>query len=170
MNATIQQPECHIHCLEFISEPLGKTEVTWQLRKRLRRFIKRRLNYLVNWLSEANRRRDTASTRLVHTATSSLQAGDQVRVRSTAGIRATLDRWNRLKGCTFLEEMMPYCGTPQRVFKQVEKFLDERDYRIKQCRGLVLLEGVICNGTADFGGCDRSCFLFWREEWLEKIG
>jgi hypothetical protein len=27
----------------------------------------------------------------------------------------------------------------------------------------------MCKGTAEFGTCDRSCFVFWREEWLEKI-
>jgi hypothetical protein len=80
-----------------------------------------------------------------------------------------LDRWNRLKGCTFLVEMAPYCGTRQRVFKCVSHFLDERDYLVKRCRNLVLLEGVFCNGTVDFGRCDRSCFFFWRAEWLEKV-
>jgi hypothetical protein len=28
----------------------------------------------------------------------------------------------------------------------------------------------MCQGTKDFGRCDRSCFFFWREEWLEKLG
>jgi hypothetical protein len=27
-----------------------------------------------------------------------------------------------------MEEMWPFCGTTQKVFKRVEKFLDERDY------------------------------------------
>jgi hypothetical protein len=98
-----------------------------------------------------------------------LRAGDLVRVRGKGEIRATLDRWNRLNGCAYLEEMSLYCGTTQRVFKRLERFLDERDYRVKKCRGIVLLEGVFCHGTADFGNCDRSCFFFWREEWLEKI-
>jgi hypothetical protein len=34
---------------------------------------------------------------------------------------------------------------------------------------VAILDGVICNGTEDFGPCDRSCFFFWREEWLEKV-
>ena len=68
-----------------------------------------------------------------------------------------------------MEEMWPYCGTTQKVFKRVEKFLDERDYLLKKCRGIVILEGIFCEGTKDFGQCDRSCFFFWREEWLEKI-
>ena len=59
-----------------------------------------------------------------------LQPGDLVRVRSKEDIRATLDHWNQRRGCAFLDEMWPYCGTQQRVFKRVERFLDERDYRI----------------------------------------
>jgi hypothetical protein len=51
----------------------------------------------------------------------------------------------------------------------MEKFLDERDYRVKKCKGIILLEGAICGGTAYFGRCDRACFFFWREEWLEKL-
>jgi hypothetical protein len=51
----------------------------------------------------------------------------------------------------------------------VEKFLDERDYLMKKCKGMVTLDGVLCEGTIDFGACDRGCFFFWREEWLEKL-
>jgi hypothetical protein len=98
-----------------------------------------------------------------------LKAGDVVRVRSREEIQATLDPWKELRGCAFLEYMWEYCGTTQRVFKAMERFLDERDYKVKKVNGIVILEGVICPGTPVFGRCDRSCFLFWREEWLEKI-
>jgi hypothetical protein len=98
-----------------------------------------------------------------------VQAGDRVRVRSKQEIQATLNRWNQLNRCSFMEEMWPYCGTTQRVLKRVGKFLDERDYLIKKCKGVLILDGVMCQGTKDFGACDRSCFFFWREEWLEKI-
>ena len=54
-------------------------------------------------------------------------------------------------------------------FKPLARFVDERDLRVKKSSGIVLLEGVRCQGTADFGRCDRSCLLFWREEWLEKV-
>jgi len=98
-----------------------------------------------------------------------LEAGDLVRVRSREDIEATLDRWRSLKGCGFLEEMAGYCGTVQRVLKRVERFIDERDYRLKKASGIVLLEGVLCSGTGKTGRCDRACFFFWREEWLEKL-
>jgi hypothetical protein len=98
-----------------------------------------------------------------------LEAGDLVRVRSLEEIEATLDRWRHLKGCGFLSEMAGYCGTTQRVLKRVERFIDERDYRLKKTSGIVLLEGVMCSGTASTGRCDRACLFFWREEWLDKL-
>ena len=99
----------------------------------------------------------------------SFKTGDWVRVRSREEIAATLDPFNELKGCAFLESMYQFCGTQQRVFKTMQRFLDERDYKVKKVRGVILLDNVICQGTPAFGTCDRSCFLFWREEWLEKI-
>ena len=103
-------------------------------------------------------------------ASTGLKAGDLVRIRSREEIEATLDDWKELKGCTFMPEMWEYCGTIRRVLKPMARFLDERDYRVKKCKGIVLLEGGICNGTLGLGRCDRCCYLFWREEWLEKIG
>ena len=161
--------ECQIHYLDQMSEPLRRGEVLWQLRNRFKRIIKRRLNYIRNLLSEVIGGRPSASALEVNAAASGLQAGDRVRVKSREEIRATLDRWNGLKGTSFMEEMWPYSGTTQRVMKRIDRFLDERDYRMKRCRDMVFLEGVMCEGTKDYGKCDRSCFFFWREEWLEKI-
>lgn len=98
-----------------------------------------------------------------------LAVGDWVRVRSREEIESTLDRWHELRGCAFLENMWQYCGTTQRVLTPLQRFLDERDYKVKKCRGIVLLENIHCEGTPVFGRCDRRCYLFWREEWLEKI-
>lgn len=98
-----------------------------------------------------------------------LTTGDWVRVRSREEIQAMLDPFKETRGCAFLEDMYKYCDTKQRVLKSMERFLDERDYQVKKVRGVILLENVICNGTPAFGKCDRCCFLFWREEWLEKI-
>jgi hypothetical protein len=100
---------------------------------------------------------------------SGLKAGDRVRVRSRAEIEATLDGWSELKGCGMMPDMWQFCNTSQRVFKVVERFVDERDYRLKKGGGVVLLENLICGGTPDYGRCDRSCFYFWRVEWLERI-
>ncbi len=96
-------------------------------------------------------------------------AGDVVRVRSREEVESTLDRWRELKGCGFLPEMQRYCGTTQQVLKPVQRFVDERDYRVKKASGLYLLDGVMCEGTESFGRCDRSCLYFWRHEWLERV-
>ncbi len=103
-----------------------------------------------------------------HDQMKSLQAGDWVRVRTAAEIAATLDGDGALRGCSFTKAMNAYCGTRQRVLKPVERFVDEQEQRVKTCRGLVLLDGVMCDGDTAAGRCDKSCYLFWREEWLEK--
>ena len=100
-----------------------------------------------------------------------LKTGDIVRVKSKKEIELTLDHLRRLNGCSFMEtEMTPYLDTQQRVYKYMERFVDERELKVKKAKGLILLDGVICPGTTEFGRCDRSCLLFWREEWVEKIG
>jgi hypothetical protein len=65
--------------------------------------------------------------------------------------------------------MWQYCGTTQKVLKPVKRFVDERDCRVKKVKGVYLLEGVNCQGFELYGECDRACFYFWREEWLEKL-
>lgn len=97
------------------------------------------------------------------------ERGEWVRVRSYEEILSTLDPFKELKGCAFLSSMAQYCGTEQRVLRSMRRFMDERDYKVKKTRGVILLENVMCSGTAVFGECDRCCFLFWREEWLERI-
>jgi len=114
------------------------------------------------------RRKVTLAVEPVAQASERLEAGDLVRIRSREEIAATLDHWRSLKGCGFLDEMAIYCGTTQRVLKRVERFMDERDYRFKKTSGVILLENVICSGTSGTGRCDRCCFFFWREEWLDK--
>lgn len=162
-------PKCQIHCLEPMSDPLKKVEVLWQLRYKLKRVLKRRLRYLSNRLARTDREPYTPVGTEGTVAGQALVAGQAVRVKSREDIQATLDDWNYLKGCGFMEEMWPYCGTKQRVLKPVRKFLDERDYRVKKTRGIVILEGLHCEGTIDYGRCDRNCYYFWREEWLDKV-
>ena len=171
--------ECQIPCLQSISE--GDAEVGPQsLRKRLSVALKRHLtprmkrtiktysNRLIDWFLKVRGRGQVSFVPVTKVTATSLKAGDLIRVRSEE-IQATLSYWKEFKGCVFLEYMWPYCDTTQRVLKPMEKFLDERDYRVKKCKGIVLLEGVLCHGTPAFGRCDRACFFFWREEWLEKL-
>lgn len=127
------------------------------------------MRYLQNFLFRRAPSNEASSVRAMVSMYAELKPGTKVRVRSQEEIAVTLNEWNQLKRCAFMEEMWPYCGTTQTVFKRVGQFLDERDYLIKKCRGTVILDGVYCEGTRDFGPCDRSCFFFWREEWLEPI-
>jgi hypothetical protein len=93
---------------------------------------------------------------------------DLVRVRPLREVEATLDGNRQLRGCTFLPEMAEYCGTTQRILNRMDRFVDERDLRVKKSNGIVLLEGVLCRGASESVSCDRYCHLLWREEWLEK--
>jgi len=128
--------------------------------------FRRRFEYLINLIT---RRRNDTNQSLKRSASAEIDTGNLVRIRTKAEIIDTLNAWNEFKGCAFIDDMWAYCGTTQRVFKKVEHFIDERDYRMKRVKGLVILENVYCQGTRVLGKCDRFCFFFWREEWLEKI-
>jgi hypothetical protein len=155
-----------------VPESIGR-KIKLEIRRRVspsrERALRAQTNTLMNRFAVLRGRptRPTAAPEAL--APVNLQAGDVVRVRSLDEIRATLDNWGQLKGCGFMPEMEQYCGTQQRIYKRVERFVDERDLRVKRSRGIVFLEDVICQGTADFGPCDRSCLFFWREEWLERL-
>jgi hypothetical protein len=171
---------CQIPCLPRMA--VGSAEMEPQpLVRRLKRslavpwnyYVKRWLKQLyrlmVAWHEKLNQKKFPVSEAKGSQKPATLQTGDWVRVRPLEDIQATLNPWKELKGCAFLPYMVDYCGTTQRVLQRVERFLDERDYKVKKAKGVVLLEGAICKGTPVFGRCDRCCFLFWREEWLEKI-
>jgi len=162
-------PDCQITCLGSMCEPVGPGEKVQLRLRRLRRYIRRGRIYLINWLRKVTGARRTTSAPTANSKSRSVKVGDLVRVRSREEIQAVLNYRNKLKGCAFMDEMWPYCGTIQRIQTVVKRFIDERDYQMKKCRGIVFLEGAICEGTSDFGPCDRACFFFWREEWLEKV-
>ena len=103
------------------------------------------------------------------TVDSSLQPGDLVEVRSIKEIFATLNGGDKLKGLRFNPEMAEFCGKRFRVYKRLDKIIVETTGELRNIRTpTVLLEGVLCDGRAH-GGCDRSCFCFWREAWLKKV-
>ncbi len=97
-----------------------------------------------------------------------LEPGDLVEVRPIEEVLATLDTHRRCKGLRWMTGMRRFCGGRYRVFKRVDRIMLETDGRIRRMKGTVLLEGVVCDGQ-EFGGCDRSCFHFWREAWLQKV-
>ena len=61
-------------------------------------------------------------------------ASDLVWVRFKEEIQTTLNNWGQLKGFGFMPEMEQYCGTTQRIYKRVERFVDERDLRVKRSK------------------------------------
>jgi hypothetical protein len=176
------QSKCQVLRLEQMAEPGGHVEmVNLSLRQRLRlvlrrsfnpsrkRKIKEYLDYSATLFSRLTMNSKAPSANVTDVTPIKFNPGDRVRVRSKDQIQATLNHWNELKGCGFLPEMWQYCGTTQRVLKPVKRFVDEREYRVKKAKGIYLLEGVICQGFELYGECDRACFYWWREEWLEKI-
>jgi len=102
-----------------------------------------------------------------------LQEGERVRVKTLEGIRATLDPVGDCEGMGFMPIQASFCGGEFTVRRRVERFFDERTRRMLRIRNTVILDGVYCqppaDGAADYAGCHRTCFLFWKEAWLERV-
>lgn len=100
----------------------------------------------------------------------SYRKGDVVRVRSREAILATLDADGDLAGLPFMPEMLQHCGQEFEVHAPVHKTCDTiRMFgTCRQMDHTVHLSGVRCDGSAH-GGCQASCLLFWREDWLERL-
>jgi hypothetical protein len=96
-----------------------------------------------------------------------LKPGDLVQVKSLEEILKTLDAKGRYHGLVFTPEMKKHCGKPYRVYKRLELMFDEYHKSQRRLKNTVLLENVVCEGTGL--GCDRSCFLYWREVWLRRL-
>lgn len=97
--------------------------------------------------------------------------GDIARIRSAEDISQILDSSNKYDGCLFMSQMWRYCGQKFEVIKVVNNIFDEYKYRMYKTKSpLYILNGIICDGIADEfkHRCDRSCYLFWHEDWLER--
>jgi hypothetical protein len=70
-------------------------------------------------------------------------------------------------------DMGRFCGGIYTVRKRIDRYFDERTRRMLKLRNVVILDGVYCeppsSGPHDYAGCTRSCFLFWKEAWLERV-
>jgi hypothetical protein len=95
-----------------------------------------------------------------------LRPGEWVRVKSEKDILSTLDKCSQNKGLAWMPIMSRYCGQKLRVYKRLDKIVLETTGEIRRLKNTVLLEGGICDGIY---GCNRSCFHFWREVWLERV-
>jgi hypothetical protein len=101
--------------------------------------------------------------------TLNLKLGDWVEVKSAKEIFATLDAGGKLKGLRFTPEMAKFCGKKYRVYKLLKKIILEATGELRKIKTpTVLLEDVFCDGSAH-ADCDRSCFCFWREQWLKQV-
>jgi len=98
-----------------------------------------------------------------------LVTGEYAEVRSLKEIFSTLDTHGKLRGLRFTPEMAKFCEMRFRVYKKLDRILLEATGELRRIKTpTYLLEGVFCDGKAH-GGCDRSCFCFWREEWLRRV-
>lgn len=96
-----------------------------------------------------------------------LQPGEVVEVLPYEKILSTLDSSEKLQGLGFMPEMRKYCGKRFKVLKRVDKMMIEGK-GMRRLRPAVLLDGVFCDGQAH-GGCQRTCYCFWREGWLKRV-
>jgi hypothetical protein len=94
-----------------------------------------------------------------------LKPGELVRVRSEAEIASTLDARGSNKGLYWMPLMREFCGQEFKVFKRVANIRLESTGEQARVKNTVLLDDCLCKGLY---GCDKSCFLFWREVWLER--
>jgi hypothetical protein len=120
-----------------------------------------KIRYLIRG-SRGRRASNDRRTTECHSAEAlQLRPGEWVQVKLE-----TLDEDGRNMGLMWMPSMSRFCGRRLRVFKRVERIVLEGTGQIRDLRNTVLLEGAICQGKY---GCDRSCFHFWREVWLERV-
>lgn len=175
MKIPADDSDCQLASLARLAEgPQGRFRRPLKLAVRRRlgptrsRTVERRLGELKNRVAVATGGQPRPAV-VPPNSEAHLEADDWVRVRSREEIEAMLDHSRKLRGCSFAADMDRFCDTRQQVLTPVRRFVDERDLSIVNTSGLVLLKDAICAGTPAYGHCDRSCFFFWREEWLEKV-
>ncbi len=137
--------------------------------------VLRRARSLMNGRFGSELQRDVVEkSDVVLRHTPPLAPGDVVRVRTMAEIEATLDDNGRCGGMEFLPVVMAkFCGQTRTVRGRVDRFFDERNWKMLKLRDAVILDDVYCQPPREadiaWAGCARSCFLFWKEAWLERI-
>jgi hypothetical protein len=94
--------------------------------------------------------------------------GNVVQVRSWPEIKSTLDENGTLDGLPFMPEMLEYCGKVLTVTQRLERTCNETDGSMRRICNTVFLGTLRCPGSMH-GGCQKECFIFWKEAWLQKI-
>ena len=98
--------------------------------------------------------------------------GDVVRIRSKSDVLSSVDTHNRFLESLFVDQILDYCGKQFKVYKILYHYFDEHKYRMfKVIEPLYMLDGLICYGEDEMFEvkCNRSCYLFLHETWLEKV-
>jgi len=100
-----------------------------------------------------------------------LQEGDLVQVLPLEEIQKTLDDQGNCERMKFLGGMERFCGKEFRVLREIKFMFDEKSWRIVRLKNAVLLQDHVCDsrGQYDKERCDRSCYYFWKEQWLRKV-
>ena len=98
------------------------------------------------------------------------RSGDLVEVRSLPEILATLDERGCLDGLPFMPEMVPFCGHRFTVFRRVDKLWEyAHGTGMRRIRSALLLNSLRCDGQGH-GGCQASCQLIWKMDWVKWPG
>jgi len=167
---------CQLQTLYEGATDLNLFDKLWLVLLRLRSALLRRCESFKRTI--AKRSLKVASTHSVSGEPSDrsqknipLKAGDMAQVLSMDEIRKTFDKNRVTRGLWFMPGMEKYCGMKLRVFKRVNYLFDERAWKMRKAKNVLILEGVLCSGEGMFSkeGCDRSCYFFWKECWLKKI-
>jgi len=100
---------------------------------------------------------------------SKFKVGEWVEVCSKEEILNTLDGAGCFDAMPFMPEMFAFCGKRFQVYKRAHKTCDTVfPVRGRRVAKAVHLE-TRCDGSAH-GGCQAGCLLFWKEEWLQRLG
>jgi hypothetical protein len=100
-----------------------------------------------------------------------LRPGDIVEVRGPDEILQTLNAEGAMGHLPFMPEMLAFHGQRLRVSRRaltVCYYGTGGGGRGFDTDNVVTLDSTRCSGAAH-GGCQKSCMVFWREEWLRKV-
>lgn len=103
-------------------------------------------------------------------AVNGFAVGDTVEVKSADEILAGLDERGELDSLPFMPEMLQFCGKQFVVDKIAHKTCDTVTWTgIRRMEDTVHLAGLRCDGSGH-GGCQAGCLLFWKTDWLTRVG
>ena len=98
-----------------------------------------------------------------------LNAGQWVRVNTTAQIATTLDRNSKNRGLWFDADMLKHAGRTCRVLGRIERIIDIASGQMIPMRTpCIVLDGVHYSGEFQWFG-EQHDYLYWREAWLKPI-